>query len=198
MIGAVGSIVAGVLAASSATANLARVEAPGSVTRQLQAGRYSLWAPSDRNLTFYDVVIEGPAGTVEYRPYGFFGSSDAIVDGGATYRSDGFFEPPVAGSYTVTLTDDGQDLSEPTSVLVGPGDGYGVTIFLWSALGVLVSGIVGVVGLILVIVGVVRRNRARRQQPPPGWSPQQPGYPPQPGYPQPSPPPHQGAMPSSR
>ena len=116
MIGAVGSIVAGVLAASSATANLARVEAPGSVTTQLQAGRYSLWAPSDRNLTFYDVIIEGPAGTVEYRPYGFFGSSDAIVDGGATYRSDGFFEPPVAGSYTVTLTDDGQDLSEPMTV----------------------------------------------------------------------------------
>ena len=190
------------------TSGSARVlEAPGVVTLQLDAGRHGLWAREGRNLTGYDVVIAGPAGTTEYRRFGFSSSTDTITRDGRTYQVDGWFEAPQSGEYAVALTERQGGGSTGDRVLVGPPDGYVGANAAIAGLSVLVGIVAFVAGLVLVIVALVGRSRAKRANrpggpsgpaggsgygqpygtPPAGYP--QPGYPPPSAYPQPGYPP---------
>ena len=189
------------------TSGSARVlEAPGVVTLQLDAGRHGLWAREGRNLTGYDVVIAGPAGTTEYRRFGFSSSTDTITRDGRTYQVDGWFEAPQSGEYAVALTERqgaGSTGATGDRVLVGPPDGYVGANAAIAGLSVLVGIVAFVAGLVVVIVALVGRSRAKRANrpggpsgpaggsgygqpygtPPAGYP--QPGYPPPSAYPQP-------------
>ena len=122
---------------------------------------------------------------------------------GDDYTSAVEFDAPTSGTYDVRLT-----TRVATSVIITRSIEETIrSVLVWFGTGA-VGGILLVVGLVLLIVGVTRRGRARRAaqvgwgQPPwgqPGWG--QPGwgqaqypsapYPPPPSYPPPQYPPAQ-------
>ncbi len=179
-----------------AISSSARVlDPPGTLTMQLDAGRHGLWAREGRNLTGYDVAIVGPAGSAEYRRFGFFGSSETITRDGRTYEPDGFFEAPQSGEYAIALSERSGSGSSTTTdrVLVGPPDGYVGTNLAIAGLSVLFGSVAFVIGLVVLVVALVRRSRAKKagrpggaSGPPGGYGYGQPYATPQPGYPQPA------------
>lgn len=194
------SIVVGAVRVAAAQADAAAIDAPGRVTTRLDAGRHSLWPPENKNLNGYRVEITGPSGAVEYRRFGFFGSTTRLTRDGVEHRPDGFFDAPTAGEYTVALIerDDFPATETGMRVYVGPSDSYVVDILLWTALGLVLAGVVFMAGLIVLIVGLVRRSRGRRaagapppssypasypQAATPSTAPVPTGWPPPPGSP---------------
>jgi len=182
-----------------AISSSARVlDAPGTLTMQLDAGRHGLWARQGRNLTGYDVAIVGPAGSTEYRRFGFFGGTETITRDGRTYEVDGFFDAPQTGEYAIALSArDGTGTSSTADrVLVGPPDGYVGNNLAIAAISVLLGFVAFIAGLTILIVTLVRRSRAKKANrpggptaPPGAYGYGQP-YPVAPpgAYPQPTPP----------
>lgn len=93
-------------------------------------------------------------------------TGETLTRGGRTFRSVAGFVPPQAGRYEVTLN--GPPGAE---VVVAPSV---LSSFRDAVPGVLVgalSGLTLLVGLVLLVVGLVRRSRARRRPPPGSWTP---------------------------
>ena len=121
-------------------------------------------------------------------------STQTFTRGGDTYRSVVTFTTPSAGSYAIAVEGDAG-----RQVIVGRsftqylgGIGAGALVGLLAAL-------LFLVGVVLIIVGAVKRSNAKRAvapaagypgyATPPGYG-QPPGYGPPPGYGQPVPPPY--------
>lgn len=115
-----------------------------------------------------------------------------FVPGSQEYQSDGHwgtrigkFDAPAAGTYTVRI-DGGPDVDRYDSIAVGDIEAPGLVLV---AVGILGGGLVVLAGLIVLIVGLIRRSRAKR-------GPQVgPAFPPGPGWavpPGPPPPPPAG------
>lgn len=166
---------------------------PGTATRDLEAGEHVVFQRtgtrsgnggftfgSDEGVTLAsdEITIIGPDGEEIFaHPRA---ANETIDKNGATFTAAATFAAPVAGEYEITVSRE-----EPGQVIVAPS----ITEDLGSSgrwfLLAIAGGLLGLLGVVLLIVGIVRRSG--RQAPPsaPGYAPAY-GY----GYgPAPVPPP---------
>ena len=156
--------------------------APGQGTATLDAGEHALWTPSEGLiLPAEDVTITGPGGDVAVVQYISASTKVTITKGSTSYSPDVTFTAPTTGSYTIEVAESAPSLD----VLVGPPTDFVGDTFIVIAASFGVATLIGVIGLILLIVGLVQRSRAKKAGQPPvgpgGYAPQA-GYAPQPGY----------------
>lgn len=143
-------------------------EMPGSVTKELEEGSAAVYtevhggvqiAPPER-----DYTVTGP-GEVDVIVYGFFSDPSQIRVDGTVYELAAKLEVPQDGTYEVTVADD--EYREPTTAVLGRYTGS----HNWRFLMILAAnffGLVGVAGLVVLLVGLVRRRRGRRTAAPAG------------------------------
>jgi len=111
-------------------------------------------------------------------------SSETLTRGSDVYSGALAFDAPSGGEYDLTFTN-----TTSTTVVIARSLSDAVrSVAVWFAVGA-VGGAVMVGGVIMLIVGIVRRGRAKRAMyggwgPPPGSGPPWSGYPPQ-SYPPP-------------
>ena len=158
-------VIAGIVSTVSAASGLisgfgSPFSTPGSVVRELEASTtyvvYELvpFSGASANLDASQVSVVGPSGPVDITSPGFDQTFTSDSDDFAAFAQ---FTTTTAGSYSVVVGGEA-----PSEVLVAPGVGS----FAGAGLGIALIGLgalVGLVGLILLIVGLVRR--ASRPQP---------------------------------
>jgi hypothetical protein len=187
---------------------------PGTVHVTLEHERYTVYqrdvfgaAFGSRGLTPEMLTVTAPDRSTV--PVSYSRYNETIDRGGGEFRSALEFEPPSGGDYTLEFT------GVTTDVLVARSlEDVVRSVLVWFGVGAF-GGAVLLAGIVMLIIGVTRRGRAKRaayaawgppggtwyqanppQQwgpppggqpgyPPPGYGP--PGYPPQ-GYPPPPPP----------
>lgn len=158
------------------------VLAPGTTPVELHHGKYVVFARSDQSgITPEQVQVTGPHGE-QVTVTSLGNESETITRGSVEYAGAAEFRAATSGEYTVQIT------SEPRQALVARSliDTFG-SVVGWFFLG-LAGGLVVVLGVILLIIGIVRRSRASNRAayvqpageappwPPPDW----------PSHPQPS------------
>ena len=159
---------------------------PGSATLRLEPGTYAVWISNGRSYgngtVRADVEVSGPDGGVPV---------DRVS--GGTYLSDGSLEfvtraqfdaRHLAGTYQVSVDSETAELAR-----VGPP--VSASRLGLSIVGIVVAVFAGLIGVVLFIIGLVRRGRAGRPRSrrvggygpsQPGYAPGPPGYGPPPGY----------------
>jgi hypothetical protein len=177
---AIPTLIAGVVPIARAFTASSRFDAPSTVVVRLGHGTYLLYERTGSNSPFStndrvtitpdDVSVVGPDGQrVEVDQRGEV--RETLSDGGDRYVDAVRFDAPQAGDYTITIRD-----VAPTSVLVArPLTDTIESVIIWFVLSG-VGGVILLTGIILLIVGSVRRNRARSAfvysaPVPPGWHP---------------------------
>lgn len=139
-------------------------ETPGTVTTTLEAGEHAIWTNS-AYLAPDEVTITGPTGEVTSTDYTGGEGVASLTRDGTSFSPEVTFDAPTTGSYTVTVDERGPS----TDVVVGPPANAFTTAFATVAIAFVASSLIGLIGVILFIIGLVRRSRAKRQQgPPPG------------------------------
>lgn len=166
-----------VAAGRSAAASADVLTAPGEVSLDLGRGEHGIWVEDDGSLSAYDVTIEGPGGTVEYGPYGFFGSSATLRKDGVAYRMDGDFDVDASGAHTVRIEerDVGSGVeADELQVAVGPNDDFALPVA--SALAWLAAFALGALGVIAGALGLLLgwSSKGRASSPPPDAPPPPP------------------------
>lgn len=154
------------------------------------------------------VTVTAPDG----RPVFVFqpGTVETITRDSTVYTGAVQFDAPTTGNYDIRLT-----TQFPTSVLITRSLGDAIrSVLVWIGTGA-IGGVLLVAGLVMLIVGVTRRGRARRatqvgwgqpawgqpqqyapsQYPPPPYPPPQYAPPPPPPPPQVAPPPQDASPP---
>ncbi|MFN8040272.1 MAG: hypothetical protein U0Q07_13755 [Acidimicrobiales bacterium] len=172
-----------------------RTVGSGTSSVQLSAGEHGVYSTRS-NFTAPDVSIKGPNG--EDVAITNSSSSSTYTVNSDSYNGIGTFNAPSSGTYTVTVTPDsistgsGFSSSSKSTVAIGPSiSALGGTVAL--ALGGIFGGIglgsvLFIIGVIVLIVGLVRRSKAKNPPTTPygGYgAPAYPGYPPAQGYAQP-------------
>ena len=177
---AIPALIAGVVPIARAFTASSGFEAPDTVVLHLGHGAYLVYERTGSNSPFStddsvsigpdDVSVVGPDGArvpVEERG----DVRETLSDGGNRYVDAVRFTTPAAGEYTITIRN-----VAPTSVLVArPLTDTIESVVIWFVLSG-VGGVILVTGIILLIVGSVRRNRQRSAfayavPVPPGWHP---------------------------
>ncbi len=154
---------------------------PGKEQVACRTGTYLLYVESGSSslsATTSSVTVTGPGG--ENVPVETEATSQSFSKEGGRFSGQLGFVTSTAGTYTVTVHTSG------ASVIVAPSFTTAAQENLGWIIGIFVSGILAVVGLVLLIVGIVRRSRAKRAFPYGGsWgAPPGPAWPPPPGAPQ--------------
>jgi hypothetical protein len=153
---------------------------PATITKTFDAGTtYAVYAeatggsgttedPFTSDVTVSDISVTGPGGGSV--PVSDISSSitQTVDSNGGTFGAVGTFTPPTTGEYTVNVGGSG------ASVVVAPDVLSIGKSFALAAL-IPVGILVGLVGLILLIVGLVRRSSSKRQLAQPGFA-TGPGY----------------------
>jgi hypothetical protein len=178
---------------------------PGEIHLHLKHERYLVYQREEFadvfgavNLSPATLTVTGPdRATV---PVEFDGRDEKFSKGSTDYRSTLSFEPPASGDYELVFTN-----RLATEVVVARSTEDVVrSVLVWFGVAAL-GGAVLLAGIILLIIGVTRRGRAKRAayaawgppggawyqvNPPQQWGPPggAPAYPPS-GYPQPQYPP---------
>jgi len=128
---------------------------PGTVTQTLEAGSKSVYAqvtkaqtpPFDSSL----VSVVGPQGKVTVLRVA---TPESVTVNGDTYRAVASFDAPVGGEYTVVVGEGSEPGRAAVSVsllsTMGAAAGWIAAIAL--------AGLMGLVGLALLIMGLVRRS----------------------------------------
>jgi hypothetical protein len=180
---AIPTFVAGILPIVHAVSDPQRFSAPNTVRVHLGKGEYMLYEDAGSNslgsafsnntsvsISPADVTVSSADGTtIEVRERGAVQETLAVR--GERYVGAVRFTSPVAGEYTVRVQS-----TTFRSVLIARPFGETIRSVLgWFGLSAL-GGITFVVGIILLIVGSVRRNRVRNAfayagSPVPGWHP---------------------------
>ena len=158
------------------------VLAPGSTPLELKPGKYVVFERTG-SLRPDQVRVTGPdEETVAVTSLG--DESETITRGSVEYTGTATFRASTSGEYVVEIT------SEPRQAVVARSliDTFGGVVG-WFLLGLL-GGFVVVLGVVLLIIGIVRRSRAANRAgyaptaaDPPPWPP-----PDWPSHPQPPPP----------
>ena len=144
---------------------------PGATTQQLKQGSNTVYALKDGSPIFAldDVSVEGPNGAIPVsRPT----MNETVNLNQDTYQGVATFNTPADGSYTVTVRGAPGRAAVSTSV-VGFFSSSLATIGVIS-----VGGLLALIGIIVFIVGLVRRFATPRSVAPvavaataPGWYP---------------------------
>ena len=155
--------------------------APGPALMHLGSGTYEVYedtgsisigssfSPADATITPADVTVTGATGNVEVFDRGSV--RETRSSNGDEFVGAVRFTTPAAGDYVVTVRSQKRMLvARPFSATVRHALGW----FALAALG----GLTGATGIVLLIVGAVRRGRARNAfsyayaaPSPPGWHP---------------------------
>ncbi|MGC9962677.1 MAG: hypothetical protein ABSE47_12365 [Acidimicrobiales bacterium] len=201
-LGVVAAIVAGIGLATGLVHtldNATLVTGPGTVQVQCRTGTYLLYVESGSSsvsATPSSVVVTGPGGaTVALQGQS---ATETVTRDGQRFSGQIGFDVVNPGSYTIAVHTAGADLVVAPSFTTIARENLGWDILLLAGL------LAGLAGLVLLIIGLVQRSRAKKRmagyggnpwggppgggwRPPPGWQPS-PGWQPPPGW-QPSPPP---------
>ncbi len=190
----VGGIIGVVSSASSLVSAFGSPETtPTTITRTLDGGTtfviYELATsgsgtssdPFDYSVALEDITVTGPGGAVDVDDPGL--TSDTYTSNGDSFVGVAEFDVPTTGSYEVVITTEGA-----TVVLAPAFSAFGKSL-AWLAL-VGLGALLGLIGIILLIVGAIRRSSSRKAQtgygqqgypaagyPPAGYQQQAVGYP---------------------
>jgi hypothetical protein len=150
---------------------------PADFQRNLAAGTWEIYVADGQDLQLDGVTITGPGNTViQARPTG--SGSQTLTNHGDQYVGQIEFTITTPGVYDIKV-------SEPPGVPILLSKSFGDLAkhaagwFVLTGAGALA----GIVGLVLLIVGVSRRNQAKRPAQPAYAGGYAPGYPPATGYP---------------
>ncbi len=143
------------------------VGVPGTVVQSLQPGRYVVYESRGYTrqyqgygagrLTPSDITVSGPGGSVPVSPVSM---TETVTRGDNTYVGVAAFDAGSAGDYRITISSD-----SPGQVIIGPGLGSSFARAFGWLLAVGLGALVGLVGLVLLIVGIVKRSRKPRLAP---------------------------------
>ena len=180
---AIPTLIAGVVPIGRALTAPQRFTAPDTVRVHLGKGEYMLYEHAGKNsigsvfspdasvsISPADVEVATEGGeSVEVRDRGSV--LETIAVRGERYVGAVRFTTPAAGQYIVTV----RDTASRSVVIARPFGQTIKSVLGWFALAGL-GGILAIVGIILLIVGSVRRNRTRNAfayagPPGPGWHP---------------------------
>ena len=171
----IGGIVGAVSAAAKLVSELGGASTtPATITKQLTGGTtYAVFVeasggtgttddPFTSEVGTSDISVTGPdGGTVPIQETG--STTQTLDNNGSTYGALVTFTPPSTGQYTIKVGGSG------ASVLVAPDVAAIGKSFVAVAL-IPLGIIVGLVGLILLIVGLVRRSSSKRAASQPGYA----------------------------
>jgi hypothetical protein len=177
---AIPTLIAGIAPIVRAVTTSAGFEAPNVIRMHLGKGNYMIYEDTGTNspfatndsvtITASDVTVTGPDGAnVEVFERGTI--RETLSSGDHRYVGAVRFTTPRSGDYTVGVRN-----TSPTSVLVArPFTDTIKTVLIWFALAGL-GGLLLATGVVLLIVGSIRRNRMRSAfayaaSVPPGWHP---------------------------
>ena len=179
---------------------------PGDLNLHLHHARYTVYQHTETRSVFGSATpdpglvelqpawlsVTAPDGTTV--PVSFDDNNETLTRGHNVYRGALTFDAPSSGTYLLRFTNPTRTTIIVSRSLLDALRG----VWVWFGVGAF-GGFLLVVGLVMLIVGVTRRGRAKRAMyggwgpPPPQWGPppQQWGPPPTPGGPPPpwSPPP---------
>jgi hypothetical protein len=154
IVGVVGIIAAGT---SAVSAFASPVLSPATSSNQLDGGKnyvvYQLTDSTSTRITSADIAVTAPDGSTV--------SVTDITDSSGTYSSNGdtfvtvaSFTAPVSGVYSTSVAVPGE------LFVVGPGLSALTGLALWGLL-IGLATILGIIGLVVLIVGVVRRSSSK-------------------------------------
>ncbi|MCX7621184.1 MAG: hypothetical protein N2037_10125, partial [Acidimicrobiales bacterium] len=143
--------------------DVSQMPVPGTKTFQLSSGDKVVYSRSGTIFAASDVTVTGPDGEpVSVRPVT---GTLTVGSGGDSYIGRARFTAPTAGSYKVEI-----DSFAPGRAAVGPdllpGVGGGALLMLLSFV---VGGGLFAVGLILLIIGLVKRSNFKKSMTPPTY-----------------------------
>jgi hypothetical protein len=171
----VGGIIGTVSAAAKLVSELGGASTtPTTITKQLTGGTtYAVFVeasggtgttddPFTSEVSTSDISVTGPdGGTVPIQETG--STTQTLDTNGSTYGALVTFTPPTTGQYTIKVGGSG------ASVLVAPDVAAIGKSFVAVAL-IPLGVVVGLIGLILLIVGLVRRSSSKRALSQPGYA----------------------------
>jgi len=133
-----------------------------AVYEQALAGTGTKGVPFEGRIVPGDVTVTGPDGsalTIDEAP----SLTETFTNGARSYVVVATFRPPTTAAYTVDITTDS------TVVLVAPSVTAVAKALPWVGL-IGVGALLGLIGLVVLIVGLVRRSSGRRPAVQPGYA----------------------------
>ena len=156
IVGVVGIVSAG---ASAVSAFASPVLSPAISSNQLEGGKnyvvYQMLDAGSTRLTGADITVTSPEGST-VAVTDITSSTDSYSSNGDTFVTVASFTAPVSGIYATTVAAPGE------LFVVGPGLSALTGLALWGLL-IGIATLLGVVGLVVLIVGVVRRSSSKPQ-----------------------------------
>lgn len=170
IVGGVALMVLGFVHLASVTNDSPQMHVPGTRSFSLDAGEYVLYG-SDSGTTIGDVTVTGPSGDT-LATSTIYSLQTLTVDG-RSHVGFARFQAPTSGQYQFAVVDRSGTVAPTATMIVGPSAFglVGATLALVFG-GLLGGGLVFLAGLIVLIVALVRRSRAKRSAlagPPPGY-----------------------------
>jgi hypothetical protein len=157
----IAAIVGGVVKVANAASDSAKFTAPGSVDVVLAPGEHAIWVATAGLTPDASATVTGPSG--EAVPFTSYNGSTTLSLNGQNYAPEVVFPTTTAGKYTIKI-----ELADPSSALQFPAF-VGPTPASIGKSVLLVFGLIGVafflfaIGVVLLIVALVRRSRARKR-----------------------------------
>jgi Protein of unknown function (DUF2510) len=153
-------LVASIVSTFNEQVDASVVQFPGTASVQLHEGRYAIWVqePQAFQIDPSQFEVTGPDGAPVPLSRSGDGESYTMLDGSA-FAAVAAFQATQAGTYHVDATAVGGDTTGSFSV--APTFVSAVIDHGWWALGIGSGGLLFVLGLILLVVGLVQRHRAR-------------------------------------
>ncbi len=167
LLGVVGGIIGIATSAGSLVKEFGSPQpTPTSITRILDGGTtYAVYEastggtgsssdPLTGNVILSDITVTGPAGAVNVNDVG--NSTQTYDANGERFGAVATFDPPTTGSYTIAVSTEG------SVVVVAPSFTSFGKIAIWVLL-ILFAVVLGLLGLILLIVGLVKRSKSKKE-----------------------------------
>lgn len=133
---------------------------PNSITVSLESGKtyvvYELEGTAGQgSMQVSDITVTDPSGgAVSVTGMGAFGES--FNQGSETFIAVGEFVTSTTGTYTIDVSTEG------TTFMVGPSLGSFIGLGL-SGLAIVFAVLLGIAGIIVLIIGLVRRSSSKQQ-----------------------------------
>lgn len=159
---------------------------PVSSTLELAEGSYTVYQETSPGLPTFDPARIGPENITVTGPSGQripvespTAVTETLTRGGIEYLGVARFRAPVDGDYRIEIAS-----ASTTRVIIGPSVTSIIGGFFFGLGSILLASLLVIIGVILLVVGMVRRNRGPSPVMPPGVPvPMPAGWYPDPEYP---------------
>jgi len=157
VLGIIGIVGIAATGASAVAAFAAPVTSPGSSLNQLDGGKsyvvYQLLDATGDPISAADVTVLAPDGST-VRLDDLVDVNDSYTSGSDTFASVAGFTAPTTGQYTTSIGVPG------VAFVVGPGLSALASVAMWGLL-IGAATIIGIIGLVVLIIGLVRRSSSK-------------------------------------